>query len=230
MLKVLRKKMLAFGFATMMLANTIIAPTNVLAAQVQPGLQLDTKNKVEYQELSKKYSISEEEIENLDVNLKVAIDKINEQNKKGNKNASVKVSENLILQQDESVVSEPVKLHSVDSITLKRAAYNRTVTSRLNLKNRNGKTVVTLLSTGVFYTNGKVSRPIDAYGSYSGLVWKLSNKSSAKGSQAYNAWVRNSFSGELNIGIDPLHVTIQTFSTSGTVYCDANGSTRSYWN
>lgn len=35
--------------------------------------------------------------------------------------------------------------------------------------------------------------------------------------------------GEFNIGIDSLHLTIQSFSKSGTVYCDANGSTRTSW-
>lgn len=67
-------------------------------------------------------------------------------------------------------------------------------------------------------------------GDYSGILWKLSNTSSAKGGQAYRAWARNSFSGELNFGIDPINLTIQSFSKSGTVYCNAHGSTSSEWN
>ncbi len=222
----LKKKIFALGLVLMML----IAPMNAFAMQSASNLQSNYDKEVVYQELSGKYGISEEEIENLDVNLRIAMDKINEQNIEDEEGVFVQVSENLILEKHERVVSKPVISYSGYETMATRVAYNRTVESTLELKNILGVTLVTLRSTGVFYTDGIISEPVDAYGDYSGVIWKLSSTSSEKGGQEYNAWVRNSFSGELNIGIDPVHITIQSFSKSGTVYCDANGSTSSSWN
>lgn len=227
----LKKKMVTMLFA-ITLATIMMLPTSVFAMQGEKSLKSNHDKEVAYQELSSKYGISEEEIENLDVNLQIAMNKINYKNTKDDAVVSVPVSENLILDKRESVESQPVISYSYfryDNMAEASTAYNRTVTSTLELKNILGITIVTLKSTGVFYTDGRISRPIDAYGDYSGVLWKLSSTSSTKGGQAYNAWVRNSFSGELNIGIDPVHITIQSFSKSGTVYCDANGSISSDW-
>lgn len=177
------------------------------------------KLEIDVEELKDLENIVDEGIEKLDSSLE---------------EDSVQISDNLIL---ESEVSEEAVLVpnylatsvSEDNAVSARAVYSRTVTSTLSLKNILGKTVVTLKSVGVFTTNGKTSTPTDAYGSYTGALWKLGSKKSVKGSKAYEANVRTAFTGELNVGIDPVHVTIQSFKKSGTVYCNAVGKYRSVW-
>jgi hypothetical protein len=133
----------------------------------------------------------------------------------------VSVSENLYLE---------MTLEQDETIPLLRAIYNRTVTSTLSLKNILGHTVVTLKGVGVFQTNGSTSRPIDAYGSYSGFLWSLSSKTASKGTTAYNAHVRIGFKGSLNIGVSSVNVTIQSFNKSATIYCNAAGKYSASWN
>ena len=101
-----------------------------------------------------------------------------------------------------------------------RTVYHTTAGSIGRLKNLLGKTVVTLKAYGVFERNGKISKPIDAYGTYSAVVWNVTNKKAIKGKAAYNAYVRNTFTGKLNIGTDKVHMTLESFKYSCTTYCN----------
>lgn len=89
--------------------------------------------------------------------------------------------------------------------------------------------MVTLKSVGVFKTNGSTSQPIDAYGTHSSLGWNVTTSKAVKGSTAYNAYVRNTFSGKFNIGIDAVHVTVQSFTYACTTYCNAKGVYTASW-
>lgn len=112
---------------------------------------------------------------------------------------------------------------------LTKATYDRTITSTLKLKNIFGGTVVTLKAVGVFRTNGSTSKPIDAYGTHSAIVWNVTTKKAVKGSSAYNAYVRNTFTGKFNIGIDPVNMTVQSFTYTCTTYCNAKGVYSASW-
>lgn len=171
-------------------------------------------------EVAEKYDVTEDEIINLNANLKNALEAANEASNSMARSSSttVPVSENLVL----TITTEEVPAKS-------RAVYDRTITSTAELKNIFGVTVVTLKSFGVFRTNGTTSIPIDAYGTHNAAVWNITNHTSKLGSSAYNSWVRNSFSGEFNIGIDFINMTIQTFNYTCKIYCNAAGKYSATW-
>lgn len=176
--------------------------------------------------IAEKYNITEDEIVNLNDNLKNALNLLNskrivsESNSNGIIEETIPVSENLIL----TITTKEIPLNNS-----RASVYNRTITSTMSLKNIFGLTIVTLNSIGIFETNGSISKPVDAYGTHESLAWSVANTSSTKGSSAYNSWVRNNFSGQFDLGIDPVSVTIQSFSYSCTIYCNANGSYSVNW-
>lgn len=94
----------------------------------------------------------------------------------------------------------------------------------------NDMTVITLNSVGVFESDFTTCTPVDAYGTYETKVWNVTNSSSSLGSPQFNAYARNSFSGELNIGIDAVNMTVQAFGYTSTLHCDALGHYSADWN
>lgn len=204
--------------ATVMAIATIFT-SGVTASAAEPEQPQITGHIVS--EVAEKYNITEDEVINLNANFKNALKTANEVDAISENDSSVKtvpVSENLVL---------TITTEETPSIT--KAVYERTITSTLELQNILGGTVVTLNSIGVFRTNGSTSVPVDAYGTYSSLVWNVATTESKLGSTAYNAWVRNGFSGEFNIGIDPVSMTIQSFSYSCKIYCNAAGKYSATW-
>lgn len=142
------------------------------------------------QTVRKLLGISLNEAENLEENLDKAVAQLPDL--EVGDSVTVPVSENLVLEaetHDDGQTMNP----------LTKATYDRTITSTLKLKNILGGTVVTLNSVGVFRTNGSTSKPIDAYGTHSAMVWNVTAKKAVKGPSAYNAYVRNTFTGKFNI-------------------------------
>ena len=94
-------------------------------------------------------------------------------------------------------------------------------------------TVATLTSAVVFnFSNGRVSVE-DASTSHSGFLWSLESGNEAKSSGAgSSAWARNGFSGEFNVGIHPIEITIQSFQFNNTITAQANDLSRAstFWN
>lgn len=183
-------------------------------------LKYESNNQSINSSIAEKYNITEDEIVNLNDNLKNALNVlnskriINEPNSNGVIEETIPVSENLIL---------TITTKEIPSNNSRASVYTRTITSTMSLKNIFGVTIVTLNSIGIFETNGYTSKPVDAYGTHESFVWSVANTNSTKGSSAYNSWVRNNFSGQFDLGIDPVSVTIQSFSYSCTIYCNANG-------
>lgn len=170
--------------------------------------------------VAEELDITLNEAENLEQNLKKAVIQIPAL--EAGDSANVPVSENLVLQ---------VETHD-DGQTINsfaRATHNKTITSTLKLKNILGATIVTLKSVGVFRINGSTSKPIDAYGTHDAVVWNVTAKKAVKGSAAYNAYVRNTFTGKLNVGIDPVHMTVQSFTYACTIHCNAKGVYKTSW-
>jgi hypothetical protein len=220
------KKLLSFIMAMIMLFSLSsavfaadITDTDLKSFDVDE--QLD-EMVVQYAELS---GVETDEILNLANNLENAIPALEAAlSIGGNQTVTVPVSENLVL-----VASVSAAVDEVPSFRAVTTSYRRTVKGTLELQNILGLTVVTLNSYGVFITDGTTSTPEDAYGTYSALLWDIDVDSSAMSSSMYNAWARTSFSGEFDFGIDPVSITIQTFSNSGTVYCNAVGAYSASW-
>ncbi len=167
--------------------------------------------------VSENYDITEDEVKNLEENLDKAVASLPEL--KVNEDIVVPVSEHLVLK---------VSTEDCDN-SIARATYSRTITSTMKLENVFGVTIVTLKSVGVFSTNGSTSKPTDAYGSYSATGWDITKGKSVLGATGYNSYVRNSFSGKLRVGIDPVNMTIQSFSYNCTIKCNAVGTYSSSW-
>lgn len=209
---------------SLILSSVIFMSVNVTS--FASDLKYENNNQSINSSIAEKYNITEDEVVNLNDNLKNALNVLNskrtisEPDSNGVIEETIPVSENLIL---------TITTKETSSNNLRSSVYNRTITSTLELKNIFGVTIVKLNSVGVFETNGSTSKPIDAYGTHTALVWNLSNTNSTKGSSAYNSWIRNNFSGQFNLGIDPVSITIQSFSYSCTIYCNANGSYSVDW-
>lgn len=178
-------------------------------------------------EVAEKYSITEDEVLNLTENVKKALeeaDTIQDRNIDGERVQEIPVSENLVM-----VLT--TKLEAGSGLAIERAIGKRyTVTASLDLKNMLGMTVITLNSVGVFESDFTTCTPVDAYGTYEAKVWNVTNSSSSLGSPQFNAYARNSFSGELNIGIDAVNMTVQAFGYTSTLHCDALGHYSADWN
>jgi len=209
-------------------AGTLILSmgTNVMA---QEGMQ--SKHTTSIQKFAKNNQITVDETINLSENISKALKLVSENGEitlNGNETKVIPVSDNLVLEfsamSSDSIDSSQVK--AVQAATV----YERTITSTLKLKNIVGGTIITLNSVGVFETDGKTSNPTDAYGTYDAIVWNVTNTDSEVGSEQYNAWAKNSFSGELNIGIDPVDMTIQSFAKTCKIYCNAVGTYSASWN
>lgn len=166
------------------------------------------------QNVADELNITVHEAENFKQNLDKAVAHLHAL--EAGESATIPVSENLILEAETFDNGQALN-------PLNRATYDRTIISTLKIKNILGGTVVTLNAVGVFRTNGSTSKPIDAYGTHSAMVWNVTSKKAVKGSSAYNAYVRNTFTGKFNIGIDPVNMTVQSFTYTCTTYCNAEG-------
>lgn len=204
------KKIASFVLA---LTMAFSVPMSTFAASPK-----DSEPAVSVEEYAEKYDITEDEVIHLEENLLEAKETLKNIELAPGEETVIPVSENLNLWIETEIMPSS-----------RATTYDRTITSTLSLKNVVGATIVTLRSVGVFRTNGTTSKPIDAYGSYNAWVWNITNSSSSLGAAAYNARVRNSFSGELNIGIDPVSMTIQSFSYTCTIYCNAVGTYSTSW-
>lgn len=174
------------------------------------------------------YGVTAQEIEDLEKNLDAAfekLDKINmaQRNATSMEETEVRISENLVL------VSGINQTKGIAQSRNRATVYETKIQGWVQMRNNLGMTILTLYSNGVFWYDGQYSTPIDAYGDYSSVVWDVEVTGSAKGSKASKTWARNSFSGQLYIGIDPIGMEIQSFSRSGTVYCDKNGNASQSW-
>lgn len=208
-------------FLVLFLAAVLVISMNMTAFAKEEQHMDETNDIVE------KYGISEDELVNLNNNLEKALYKANSvknKNMRGESIEKIQVSENIYVMLTTKIDSQNM-LSTTKGVPGKRY----TVTASLELKNIVGATICTLNSVGVFESDFSICRPVDAYGTYSAIVWNVTNTSSSKGSPQYNTWVRNSFSGELNIGIDPVHMTLQSFEHSCTVHCDASGNAYAEW-
>lgn len=201
--------------ASFVLALTIVFSVPMPTFAASPK---DSEPAVSVEEYAEKYDITEDEVIHLEENLLEAKETLKNIELAPGEETVIPVSENLNLWIETEIMPSS-----------RATTYDRTITSTLSLKNVVGATIVTLRSVGVFRTNGTTSKPIDAYGSYDAWVWNITNSSSSLGATAYNARVRNSFSGELNIGIDPVSMTIQSFSYTCTIYCNAVGTYSTSW-
>ncbi|MBQ6993801.1 MAG: hypothetical protein IJN64_04785 [Lachnospiraceae bacterium] len=173
-------------------------------------------------EIAEKYDITEGEILQLNSNIEKAFELADEVEAVSIQDdfiqKMVPVSENLVL-----------VITTKENKTKARATRRKTITSTAELQNILGKTVITLTSVGVFQIDGSTCTPIDAYGTYTSWVWNITTTDSKLGSTSYESWVRNGFSSELNVGVDPVSMTIQTCSYTCKIYCDANGTYSVSW-
>jgi len=173
----------------------------------------------EIKQYADEFDITTEEIINLEENLKNALSALGETNNLKRNGTKIQVSENLFLT---SSLREENNGNS-----LARLGVNRTFTAELELENAIGRTVVTLRSHGVFnYSNGRVSA-IDGFTSHiGGLFGRWTTRNEAMSQTAgTTAWVRNGFSGEYNIGIDPISVTLRSFQFNNTLTANASTTT-----
>ncbi len=196
----------------------------VCAAPLEKISESEYKKSAE--KIANEFQITENEVENLQTNLNRAFEKLPKI--EAGETAKAKVSDNLHLEVETFEENELSKNnHTVQSeLSITKAArkvYHTTGGSVVKLKNRFGKTLITLKAYGVFERNGKISKPIDAYGTYKATVWNVTNKKAKKGKAAYNAYVKNTFTGKLSIGIDQVHVTLDSFKCCCTTYCNAKG-------
>ncbi|MBO1102233.1 hypothetical protein [Enterococcus hirae] len=223
----MKKKIFGFVLLVISVCGTMAPSVNATTTITEKGLtsiSISTLSSSGMNTFSDELSVKPEELKELEKNIEVAmrsLEELNDSSINRSNSKRVPVSENLYLE---------MTLEDNELPTMLRATYNRTITSTLQLKNLLGHTIVTLKGVGVFQINGSTSKPIDAYGSYSGVLWSLSSKSASKGATAYNAYVRVNFKGSLNIGISSISVTIQSFNKSATIYCNANGGYSSSWN
>lgn len=207
---------------TLILTTTVFIPFSILAEQSVSndklenlGMSLEDYTKI--QQIADDYSITVDELVNLNENINNAFDEMKKEkiSIKGDDIYRTQISENLFMEISTSLIQ---------NFNQERVGYNGRAT--LELKNVLGITVVTLNSNGSFDVNGNTVTPTDAYGTYSGFLWKLDYIDSYKSSPSSTAYFRNTFKGELNVGVDSLHITIQSFRYSGTFYLDYS---LNYW-
>ncbi len=228
-MKSIYKKVLKRVLVGALILCTVFS-SSVYAAPLEKVAENEYKKKIG--RIADEFQVSEKEVENLGENLNDAFKRIPDL--EAGEIAKVKVSDNLYLEVESFekngllINNDFVQIND-NSAKAARTVYHTTAGSIGRLKNLLGKTVVTLKAYGVFERNGKISKPIDAYGTYSAVVWNVTNKKAIKGKAAYNAYVRNTFTGKLNIGTDKVHMTLESFKYSCTTYCNAKGKTSSSW-
>lgn len=186
---------------------------HAFAAEATP-----TNTDAEIADFAEKYQITVDEIENLPDNLSNALNNIGIIS--ANETVTVPISENLTL------TLAPDNTQTSYAVTPGYYSYGSTAT----IKNGFGMTMITLKAHGLFYVNNGICSADDAYGTYDAFVWTVTNESSKLGpTGGSSSYVRVSFSGEFDIGIDPISITLSKFSMTCTLYMDANLDTKSSW-
>lgn len=184
-----------------------------LAAEATP-----TDTDAEISAFAEKYQISVDEVINLSDNLSDALNDLGTIS--ANETVTVPISENLTL----TLAPD----NSINSYAVTPGYYSYSSTA--SIKNLLGVTIITLKANGVFLVNNGTCSAEDAYGTYDAFVWNVTNESSKLGpSGGYSSYVRVSFSGQLNIGIDPVSITLKSFSMSCTLYMTADLSASYSW-
>lgn len=222
-----------YMFGIVLFAFLVIPKSSILAN----NNILENFSDYEIELYAEEYGITVDELINFEDNFRRALQELENiqtlNNISDNENViTIPVSENLNLQVSTSHVYEIIDTYENEKILSESDSGNsfrNTITARMDLQNIFGWNVVTLNSVGVFITDGRTSRPVDAYGNHSATVWNVTNTSSSMGPQAFNAWARSSFQGEFNFGVDPISITIRSFGTTGTVNCNANRVVSSSW-
>lgn len=206
---------------SIILALAMLSPIGSISAfaneNANPLVTHDNQNLTELDdaEFFKRYGMTKDELLNFDENVTNALNKLNITRSNTDGSLTIPVSENIYL--------EISTKEEVEQSIEKAVVYNRTITGTMSFKTIYDVTVLEVNSIGVFRTDGTRSTPIDAYCTYDSWVWNVTSTSSYLGSPSYNAFVRNSFSSQVNIGIEPVNMVIKTISKSSVIYCNANG-------
>ncbi|OJF90997.1 hypothetical protein [Alkalibacterium sp. 20] len=218
----LRKFVVTFlAFSIFISSGGYVFASNDADPEIPVAIEdLSTK---QIQELADEWSVDPEEIEELDDNLAKAFTEI-EDDFRGHR--EVKISENLYLEErteEITLLNNPLEFSTYSTQTRKTVSTSRLIRNRLN------KVVLTLKATGVFVINGSTTSPADVYGTYDTFWWTVKVPSTAKGPKVYNSWVRVSFEAKVKIGIAPIDISINSFSTVATLNMNAKGSFTSTW-
>jgi len=157
------KKLFSALLSSVMILS--IMSTTVFASDLDP---------VSNEETAQEWGISIEEVEQFEENFSVAIEKYQEivdtndksRNLNENSTITVPISENLVLEVKTISTSE-----IASDVMTRATTYRRIVSSTWSVKNIFGGKVLNLKGTGIFLTNGSTSKPENAYGSYTGIIW-----------------------------------------------------------
>lgn len=168
------------------------------------------------------YGITEDEVLHLQENLEAAFSQVRGIEHQTPSNQARSQSEPIVIPISENLVLE---LDGGASLLPTRATDWR-VWSTYNIKSIAGITIMTYTANGVFRVSGSTVTPIDAYSSYSSFVWNVTSATNTVGSN----YTRSTFDSELNIGIDPISMTIQTFRDNCTLRCTSSGQGSWVWN
>ncbi|WP_314723448.1 hypothetical protein [Enterocloster bolteae] len=211
-------------WVSIMLAGIMAMSINMVSFAEEGGQE--DYGEVTRKELVTKYQLTEDEIIHMKENIESALAKANNGRSTIREGESteqvIPISENLRL-----VISTNADTDNKN--VNEKVAYRTTITGTFIIENVLGMDIVTLNSVGVFERDGRTCNPVDAYGTYDTFVWTVTDVNSRLSSAGYNAWVRNSFDGECNIGIDPISMTIFSFDYTCTINCDANGNYYTSW-
>lgn len=210
---------LAFAFCIM-----ISQPSNIFA---------NNSNLSELERYAEEYQITVDELLNFEENFNRALEELeiiqSQRVLNNNDDIVIQVSENLFLNVNTYIEYIDYDINHSNYNNFDSRATTILASHTFNLTNIWGGTIATLRSHGMFRYDGSNAEALDAYGTYSGFIWTWNEPSSTTGNSGTSAFARNSFSGELSIGVDPISVTIQSFATTNTLTCDRNGNVSSLW-
>lgn len=142
----------------------------------------------------------------------------------------VQVSENLFLTiTNSSELVEDTFMTNADSFNAAGAFIYRASSTHV-LRNMFGAPVVNLTAHATFSSvpiPGEILRAnttvIDRFGTFDASFWDVRVDGGAQSGTQVNAWARTSFSGRLAVGIDPISLTLESFSMSGTLTTSSSG-------
>ncbi|MCR4830783.1 MAG: hypothetical protein K5883_04950 [Pseudobutyrivibrio sp.] len=202
------------------------------AAQPVFAAEIDEQGQYSLEQFEAEYGITENEIINFENNFESALIELENTDSveqlDGSVVKTVPVSENLVLEVITNEESDAYSVLGLNQVSRAQAS-EKTITSKLSIKNVYGIEIVTLNAVGKYSINGTISKPIDAYGTHNAYAWDVTTVGAAKGPSAYNAWVRVSFSSQFNFGVDPVSMTIQSRDDTCTIYCNAKGTYSASW-
>lgn len=168
------------------------------------------------------YHITVDEIKNLPDNLSNALNEIGSISI--DETVTVPISENLTL----TLTSAETKNENLSLYTVSPGLYS--FESTANIKNALGMTLATYTATGMFIIQNGTCSPSDGYGTYKSTFYDISNGSTQKGpTGVYSSYVRVSFSAQLKLGIDPISITLDSYSLACTLHMSANLDTDIIW-